>query len=112
MRQITIDAIRAFNNNYKFKRSNTEVRIFADDGKKYLANVTELRLHGNIIAYKDNTGIYLSTCGWHTVTTKERLNGLHGVHIEQRNYIWYLNGNEWNGERVRLEELGITTFYG
>ena len=104
MRQITIDAIRAFNNNYKFKRSNTEVRIFGYD-----TNVTQLILHGNIIAYKDNTGTYISTCGWHTVTTKERLNGLHGVHIEQRNYIWYLNGIEWNGEKVKLEDGGLFT---
>ena len=104
-RQITIDAIRAFNNNYKFKRSNTEVRIFNDEVSE--PKQTELRLHGNLIAYKNNTGIYLSTCGWHSVTTKERLNGLSGVHIEQRNYIWYLNGNAWNGERVRLEDWGL-----
>ena len=99
-RQITIDAIRAFSNNYKFKRSNTEVRVFNDEVSE--PKQTELRLHGNLIAYKNNTGIYLSTCGWHSVTTKERLNGLSGVHIEQRDYIWYLNGNAWNGERVRI----------
>ena len=48
-RQITIDAIRAFNNNYKFKRSN----------------------------------------------------------IVQKDYTWYLNGNAWNGETVRLEDWGL-----
>jgi hypothetical protein len=101
-RQITIDAIRAFNNNYKFKRSNTEVIIGPTDA-------TELKLHGNTIAYKNNTGTYISTCGWHTVTTKERLNGLHGVYIEQRNYIWYLNGNEWDGKVVKLEDWGLFT---
>ena len=104
VRQITIDAIRAFNNNYKFKRGNTQViplDTFADN------KTTELRLHGNLIAFKNNSGIYLSTCGWHSVTTKERLNGLSGVHIEQKNYIWYLNGNAWNGETVRLEDWGL-----
>jgi len=104
-RQITIDAIRAFNNNYKFKRSNTEVRI---DSK----GVTELKLHGNLIAFKTNSGTYISTCGWHTVTTKERLNGLYGVHIEQKNYIWYLNGKKWNGQTVKLEDWeSITPYY-
>ena len=102
-RQITIDAIRAFNNNYKFKRSNTEVRIVGDYEQ------TELRLHGNLIAYKNNTGVYLSTCGWHSVTTKERLNGLSGVHIQQKNYTWYLNGNAWNGQTVKLEDWGLFT---
>jgi len=103
VRQITIDAVRAFNNNYKFKRSNTEVRIIGDYEQ------TQLRLHGNLIAYKDNTGTYISTCGWHSTTTKERLNGLHGVHIQQKNYIWYLNGNEWNGQTVKLEGWGLFT---
>lgn len=105
-RQITIDAVRAFNNNYKFKRSNTEVKILKSEGSTFQ---TELRLHGNLIAYKNNTGVYLSTCGWHSVTTKERLNGLSGVHIEQKNYIWYLNGNAWNGETVKLEDWGLFT---
>ena len=100
-RQITIDAVRAFNNNYKFKRSNTEVRIVGDYEQ------TELRLHGNLIAYKNNKGMYLSTCGYHTVTTKERLNGLQGVHIKQKDWVWYLNGNEWNGQTVKLEYWGL-----
>jgi hypothetical protein len=102
-RQITIDAVRAFNNNYSFKRSNTEVTLSPD------GNETHLWLHGNLIASKIPAGIYISTCGWHTVTTKERLNGLSGVHIEQRNHIWYLNGNAWNGERVRLGDWGLFT---
>jgi hypothetical protein len=96
-RQITIDAVRAFNNNYKFKRGNTEVRIIGDYEQ------TQLRLHGNIIAYKDNMGTYISTCGYSTVTTKERLNGLHGVAIYQKNWVWYLNGHAWNGQTIKLD---------
>ena len=95
-RQITIDAVRAFNNNYKFKRSNTEVRIGS-------TGVTELKLHGNLIAFKNNSGTYISTCGWHTVTTKERLNGLYGVHIEQKDWVWYLNGHAWNGQTIKID---------
>ena len=97
MRKITQDSIRAFNNNYRFKRGNTEVRIIGDYEQ------TQLRLHGNLIAYKDNTGTYISTCGYSTVTTKERLNGLPNVSIHQRNYQWFLNGEAWNGEWILIQ---------
>jgi hypothetical protein len=111
MRQITIDAVRAFNNNYNFKRSNTEVRAEEcfNEGGEY--TYTELRLHGNLIAYAiagvksdcgTPAGLYICDGGWQSVTTKERLNGLSGVHIEQRNYIWYLNGVKWNGETIKI----------
>lgn len=96
MRKITQDAIRAFNNNYKFKRGNTEVRIIGDYEQ------TQLRLHGNIIALKDNTGTYINTCGYKTVTTKERLNGLYDVHICQKNWDWYLNGDLWDGGYIKI----------
>jgi hypothetical protein len=97
MRQITRDAANAFNNNCNFKRSNTEIRVNAE-AEAY----TELRLHGNLIAWKNNAGMFISTCGWHSVTTKERLNGLYGVNIYQENFIWYLNGEAWNGEPIKI----------
>ena len=34
--------------------------------------------------------------------TKERLNGLHGVSITQKNFIWYLNGKKWNGNLIKI----------
>ena len=44
--------------------------------------------------------ITLSSCGWDTVTTKSRLNAvldtfLHGFHVWQRNFTWYI-GNTGN----------------
>jgi len=59
-----------------------------------------LRLHGNDIAqFHWGEGILLiSHAGWPTVTTKSRLNALPGVHIEQRKKVWYLNGEEWDGD--------------
>jgi hypothetical protein len=109
-RQITIDAVRAFNNSYKFKRDNTEVRIIEvqrpimahyTDPTDYSTR-TELRLHGSVIAYKNNSGVYISNCGYKTVTTKERLNGLSGVHIQQKNFVWYLNDKAWDGSTVKV----------
>ena len=54
-------------------------------------------------------GVFINTCGYRTTTTKERLNGLSGVHIQQKNFVWYLNGNKWNGDAVKLEDWGLFT---
>lgn len=92
MRQITKESINAFNNSFTFSKSNMLVRIFND--------VVELQYHGNTIAIKNRitNKISITNCGWFSNTTKERLNALEGVNIQQRNFVWYLNGNEWNGE--------------
>ena len=101
MRQITALAINAFNNNYNFKRDNTEIRVIEACGGHH-NEMTQMRLHGNIIAQKSNSGLTISTCGWATNTTKERLNGLYGVNIVQRNYEWYLNGEHWSGQAIKV----------
>lgn len=90
MRKITSEAVNAFYNNETYKKSNTEVEV--------LQNETKFYLHGNLIAKKEKGNVYISNAGWRTNTTKERLNGLPGVNIYQKNWQWYLNGKEWNGE--------------
>jgi len=96
MRKITQDAIRAFRNGNNFKRGNTEVRI--------LDNSRQLRLHGNVIAeYVADGGLWISSGGWQSNTTKERLNGLPNVHIHQKNFQWFLNGEAWDGEFILVE---------
>lgn len=90
MRKITSEAVRAFENNQNYKNSNTEVNSFG-----YF-------LHGNRIAYKDGDKVYISNCGWQSNTTKERLNGLRGVKITQKDFVWYLNGKEWNGQYIAI----------
>ena len=97
MRKITQDAIRAFREHKKFKRGNTEVKV----SKSTL--FAELRLHGNTIAKSGIfEGLMISTAGWNTVTTKERLNGFDEVNIHQKDFTWYLNGHEWNGAWVAV----------
>ena len=72
MRKISKLAARAFINERKFSRDNTSVRSFPTiDGK-----MTELYLHGNVIARKRGGKIHLSLAGWPTMTTRERLNTL------------------------------------
>lgn len=95
MRQITQDSTNAFLNRQIFTRQNMKVREL---NKKYY-----LKLHNNIIAilHQDNT-LIIKNCGWFTPTTKERLNALPNVNIIQKNYVWYLNGKEWNGEKTNI----------
>jgi hypothetical protein len=85
-RQITEQAVRAFDNNREFHLSNTTVTV--DDG------VTKMYLFGNLIAKKENNKLYVTLAVYNTPTTRERLNGLSGVSICQRNFTPYLNGKE------------------
>jgi len=95
MRKITEEAIEAFMNNKRFKKKNTEV---------YKGEFTTLLiLFGNIIAYKhDNGSIEITTCGWNSVTTRERLNGISGVHVRSLKKELYLNNQKWDGTLIRI----------
>lgn len=98
MRQITEKACTAFMNAVKFKSANTEVEV--------LPNVTILKLFGNEIAYRYNDPdrtLSITNAGWMSNTTKERLNGIDGVHIQQKAGEWYLNGNLWNGKIIDIK---------
>jgi len=98
MRKITRESVNAFNNDQNFKKGNTEVEV--------LPNVTIMRLHGNAIAYRYNDPkrtLSITNCGWESNTTKERLNALEGVNIRQKNFIWYLNGKEWDGSIIDID---------
>jgi len=63
-----------------------------------------LCLHDNIIAQfhwsHDEEYLIINHAGWPTVTTKSRLNALPGVDIVQRRGVWYLNGEEWDGDWI------------
>ena len=97
MRKITKESINAFLTRREFTKQNTKVRKMND---KYF-----LKLHNNIIAilYKDGT-IQITNSGWFSNTTKERLNALPNVNIVQKNFVWYLNGKEWNGELTEIKK--------
>jgi hypothetical protein len=57
-----------------------------------------LFLHGNMIARHAGEKLEVTLAGWPTVTTRERLNALPGVSINQKNHTQYLNGKVWGGE--------------
>ena len=98
MRSITVEAVKHFNSASSFKKGNTQVKV--------LPNVTVLILFGNEIAYKYNdpqNTLSITTAGYKTNITKERLNGLSNVSIYQSKGIWYLNGTEWNGKLINVK---------
>lgn len=82
------------------------VQSFLLGDKRIIANSATdgraLYLHGNKIAEyrtaEDGTlRLYITTAGWKSNTTKERLNGLPRVSIYQKAGVWYLNGQAWDG---------------
>lgn len=104
MKKITMKAAAAFENRKRFSENNTCVEICFCGGEKPSA---KMYLFGNLIAELDAQGrLWIDSCGWQTSTTKERLNGLQGVSITQKNWKWYLNGREWNGGRVCVNDWG------
>jgi hypothetical protein len=95
MRKITSEAVDKFLSRKPFRKSNMSVE---EIGGQY-----KLKLHGNTIATIDELGVLsISNAGWTSNTTKERLNGIPGVRVHQRNWNWYLNGVEWDGSWKRI----------
>ena len=98
MRKITEEAVNKFINKEAFKSGNTQVTIHKETAYFYL--------HGNNIAILDNEELFISTCGWETTTTKERLNGIllkvlgSKYQIRQKNFIWYIKDEPLNGTKV------------
>ena len=94
-RKITQESVSAFLAGRKFNKGNMSVEVDLE--------YTKLKLHGNTIATIDALGVMsISNADWASNTTKERLNGLPNVRINQKNWNWYLNGVEWDGEWKRI----------
>lgn len=96
MRKITNIATYNLIQGIPFKSGNDKVVIEN--------NVAILSLHGNKIAFYDlNTKkLSIRNAGWFSSTTKERLNGLPNVSIQQKKGIWYLNGKQWDGTEIEI----------
>jgi hypothetical protein len=90
MSKISKDAAKAFLNNRKFKRSNTEVKVF--ENKSYLY------LFGNNIAIRENNETFINHCNWITRTTQSRLLAL-GARIRKCKDIFVFN------EQFKMEKI-------
>lgn len=101
-RKITNESVDKFLSREPFKKSNMQVEKYYN---AFTGSVNEfrLKLHGNTIAVLDEFNMLsITNAGWESNTTKERLNGLPNVRINQKKFVWYLNGVEWNGEWTRV----------
>ena len=82
----------ALSNKGNWGNGNTSVFFYPSE------NVSEVRLHGNLIAWYDHSkqSLGISSCGWETVTTKSRLNAIleefaSGARVIQRDFEWFLS---------------------
>jgi hypothetical protein len=90
MRKVTEKIIRAFKNGESLTVGNTRT-----DGQN-------IYLHGNKIAMRHAGMVLISTAGWNTVATRERLNGIIAAHggthrVYQKKHNLFYCG-PWNGE--------------
>ena len=98
MRKITRDIVRAFESRNSLRIDNSRT-----DGQS-------IWLFNNRIADLRADGLWITNSGWKSATTKERLNGLTGVHIQSVRGNWFLNGRAWDGEWINVDAWndGIT----
>ena len=89
MRKIERQMIQAIQENKDLKVANTEVIS--------CSHVSDVYLHGNLIARIGETWMELFDGGWQTNTTKSRLNallqafGMEGECVFQKNFQWFVN---------------------
>jgi hypothetical protein len=97
MKAVTQNAVACFRNGGNATFNNTQV--VTEDG------VSKMYLFNNLIATLErNVGgvMKITNAGWKSNTTKERLNGLPKVSIQQKKGDWYLNGELWNGQLTKV----------
>lgn len=92
-RKVSTEIAHAFLSGVKKKISNTST-----DGHS-------IYLHGNEIAKIQGGKLYITTAGWGTPTTKERLNALPNVSVSTKNYKLYLNGKLWDGGWIAVATI-------
>ena len=89
MRKIEREMNEAITQERDWKKDNTEVIT--------CSHVTDVFLHGNLIARIGETWMELFDGGWQSNTTKSRLNallqahGCDGEYIFQKNFEWFIN---------------------
>jgi len=88
MRKIEQEMVAAIKGDRDWKSSNTEVVT--------CSNVSDVYLHGNLIARIGETWIELFDGGWQSKTTKSRLNailsafGMEGERVFSKDFSWFV----------------------
>ncbi len=91
MRKITQQIANAFAQGNEMTLGNTAT-VHGENG-------IAVKLHGNTIALKNDSGLYMTLAGWNTTTTRERLNGIAQVlglkaSFTQKKFKPYFNGKQ------------------
>jgi len=95
MRKIEKQIIEAIKDNKDLKIANSEVIS--------CSNVSDVYLHGNLIARIGETWMELFDGGWRSATTKSRINsllqafGMEGERIFSKNFEWFI---VYNGQTI------------
>ena len=99
MRQITADAYYAFCHKKRFRKSNTEVAIINGEAHLYL--------FGNEIARTDDGRVLISSAGYVTSTTRERLNAFR-VRLRIAKGKFILNEcMQWDGKWINVGDTYV-----
>lgn len=84
------------------------IDAFKEQKNKKISNTestgNELKLFGDVIAEWRGSKIWITACGWKTVTTRDRLQIL-GANLYVKKGIWYLNDTEWNGNWIEITSI-------
>lgn len=69
----------------------------------------KLYLHDNCIAFFENDDLYIQTCGWNTVTTRDRLNMIPPINVFVKKGQLYIRLRntvfEWDGKLINITKL-------
>lgn len=114
-RKITKESIAAFLAGTPFNKANMTVDVDVRADIPIAEHCMLLKLHGNTIARRffQSRKLEITDAGWPTRTTRERLNGLPGVCVFQKNHTQYLapfrdgkpvfeQAGEWGGEWISV----------
>jgi hypothetical protein len=96
MRKITRDIADAFRARQSLTRSGNGAT--STDGEA-------IYLHGNRIVERRDDGVYVSTAGWDTPTTKERLKPFAQAYTSRHQLHIVIDGEarKWDGDWIRVE---------
>lgn len=119
MRKVTETTSLALFNFKEMKQGNSEVKVknlkLNEPDNQYVCSYF---LHGNEIARFDAINLQISNCGWKSVTTKERLNGIlerayftgaypYFCFITQKNHVWYfgIKRNPYDNSMIKFRDF-------
>lgn len=99
MKKISIEAARALTERKNFRKSNTEVKV-DNSGNAHLY------LFGNRIAVNTaGNDFFITTAGWWTRTTFDRLGALPLVSIRKNRNRLTISGAQWDGDWILIAAI-------